>query len=126
VTRPDWDSYFLSIAKVVAQRATCARAMVGAVIVRDNKILATGYNGSPSGEPHCLEVGCLMVNDHCERTIHAETNAVVHAGKNLIGATMYIWGMRYYTREPVEPCLKCSQVMKAAGITRIVGNKECC
>ncbi len=79
--RPNWDQYFLSIAEKVASRSTCPRASVGAVIVRDNRILSTGYNGSLPSEPHCTEVGCLMINSHCERTIHAETNAVVQAAR---------------------------------------------
>ena len=60
--RPDWDTYFLSLAKAVATRSTCPRASVGAVIVKDKRVLATGYNGAPLGEPHCTEVGCLMEN----------------------------------------------------------------
>lgn len=131
--RLDWDIYFMTIAQVVASRSTCPRASVGAVIVKDNRILSTGYNGAPSGEPHCLEVGCLMINDHCERTIHAETNAVVQAAKygvNISGSTLYCWSERYKTTTPfkgrvggnVDNCIKCTQVMKAAGITRVVTN----
>lgn len=131
MSRPDWDSYFMNIAKEVASRSTCPRASVGAVIVKDNRILSTGYNGAPSGEPHCLEVGCLIINNHCERTIHAETNAVVQAAKygvNINGSTLYCWSERHETREkfdglvggPVANCIKCSQVMKAAGIIRVV------
>ena len=113
--RPDWDAYFLGIAEAVASRATCPRASVGAVLVRDNRILATGYNGSPQGEPHCLDVGCLMVNDHCERTIHAETNAVGWAaryGVAVEGARLYIWSSR--GSEP--PCRDCRKVLDAAGV----------
>ena len=79
--RPSWDQYFMRIAFEVAKRSTCPRAAVGAVIVRDKRILTTGYNGSPSGLPHCTEVGCLMVNDHCVRTLHAEQNAIIQAAK---------------------------------------------
>lgn len=131
--RPDWDTYFMNIAKDVASRSTCPRASVGAVIVKDNRILSTGYNGSPSGEPHCTEIGCLMINNHCERTIHAETNAVVQAAKygiNINGAILYCWSNRYHTNEPFEGvvdkpvanCIKCTQVMKAAGIIRVISN----
>jgi dCMP deaminase len=131
MSRPDWDSYFMNIAKEVASRSTCPRASVGAVIVKDNGILSTGYNGAPSGEPHCLEVGCLIINNHCERTIHAETNAVVQAAKygvNINGSTLYCWSERYSTKEPFEGkvgecvanCIKCNQVMQAAGIIRVV------
>jgi len=133
VERPNWDTYFMNIAKEVASRSTCPRASVGAVISKDNRILSTGYNGAPSGEPHCLEVGCLMINNHCERTIHAETNAVVQAAKygvNINDSTLYCWSERHATRDPFEGkpgervsnCIKCTQVMKAAGITRVVVN----
>ena len=118
--RPSWDQYFINIAKEVATRATCSRASVGAVIVKDHRILSTGYNGAPSGEPHCLEVGCLMINGHCERTIHAETNAVVQAAKfgvKIDGATLYFWDSM--DRE-ANSCIKCFQIMKMAGIKRIV------
>ena len=131
--RPDWNTYFMNIAKDVATRSTCPRASVGAVIVKDNHILSTGYNGAPPGEPHCIEVGCLMLNNHCERTIHAETNAVVQAarfGVNINGSTLYCWSVRRDNGEPFEgkiggsvaSCIKCSQVMKAAGIIRVVSN----
>ncbi len=121
MTRPNWDTYFLNIAKEVATRSTCPRASVGAVIVKNNHILSTGYNGAPSGEPHCTDIGCLMVNGHCERTIHAETNAVVQAAKfgvPIDGATLYYWDSM---NRSAESCIKCSQVMKAAGIVKIVG-----
>jgi hypothetical protein len=132
--RPTWDEYFMSIAKLAASRSTCPRASVGVVIVKDNRILSTGYNGSPSGEPHCTEIGCLMINNHCERTIHAETNAVVQAAKfgiNINGSTLYCWSNRYQTdtpfdgeiNKPVPNCIKCSQVMKAGGIIKIITNE---
>lgn len=120
--RPNWDEYFLNIAKEVAKRATCPRASVGAIIVKDNRILTTGYNGAAPGEPHCMEVGCLIENDHCERVIHAETNAIAQAarfGIPINGATIYYWDS---LGRPSESCHKCSQLMKAAGISRIVGN----
>lgn len=119
--RPDWDTYFLRIAEQVAQRSTCPRAMVGAVIVRDNRILSTGYNGAAPGKPHCDEVGCLVEGDHCQRAIHAETNAVAQAarfGIAINGATLYYWDS---LGRDAESCVKCSQVMEAAGIARIVG-----
>ncbi len=133
MNRPDWDTYFTNIARVVATRSTCPRASVGAVVVKDNRILSTGYNGAPSGEPHCLEAGCLIINNHCERSIHAETNAVVQAAKygvNINGSTLYCWSERHATKEPFEGevgktvanCIKCTQVTKAAGIVRIVTN----
>ena len=126
--RLDWDTYFMNIAQVVATRSTCPRASVGAVIVRNNKIISTGYNGAPPGESHCDKAGCLMINDHCERTVHAETNAIIHAERSVQNATMYIWSKRFHTETPydgdagasVGPCIKCRQVMQAAGIIRVV------
>jgi len=123
MNRPDWDAYFMSIAFAVSARATCPRASVGAVIVRDNRIISTGYNGAPAGEPHCTEVGCLMEGGHCQRAVHAETNAVAEAarfGLATEGATLYYWDSN---NRPAESCVKCSQVMKAAGIIRIVGRE---
>ncbi len=89
--RLSWDQYFLTITRQVAERSTCARAKVGAVIVRDKNILATGYNGSPAGLPHCIDEGCLIyksqtptgeTEENCFRTIHAEINAIAQAAKN--------------------------------------------
>lgn len=133
--RPSWDDYFLNIAKEVSKRSTCPRASVGAVIVKDHRILSTGYNGAPPGEPHCTDVGCLMENNHCERTIHAETNAVAQAarfGVLINGATLYFWSVRYHTEEqysgnagePVDACNKCEQIMKSAGIVKVVGSES--
>ena len=122
--RPNWDEYFMNIAREVASRATCDRASVGAVIVKDHRILSTGYNGAPPGEPHCTDAGCLMENNHCERTIHAETNAVAQAarfGVPIDGATLYFWRNRHSTGKPVESCIKCTQVMKSAGIVKVNG-----
>src|SRR6185312_9890322 len=98
--RASWDEYFMQIARDVATRATCDRKHVGAVIVRDKCILATGYNGSIRGLPHCDEDGHLMEDGHCVRTIHAEANAIIQAARNGVrieGATVYVtaspcWG----------------------------------
>lgn len=79
--RFEWTAYFLNIAKAVALRSTCPRLQVGAVITYKNKIVTTGYNGAPSGEPHCTEVGCMIVDGHCKRTIHAEENALAQLGQ---------------------------------------------
>lgn len=120
--RLSWHEYFLQIAKVVASRSTCPRASVGAVIVRDNRILSTGYNGAASGEPHCTEVGCLVENGHCQRAIHAETNAVAQAAKYgipVVGATLYYWDS---LGRPARACVKCSQIMEAAGIVSVIGS----
>lgn len=123
MVRPTWDEYFLNIAEQVAKRATCPRASVGAVIVKDTRILSTGYNGSAPGEAHCTEVGCLMEDGHCQRATHAETNAVAQAAKFGIpinGATIYFWDSLGRT---AESCIKCSQVMKAAGIAKVVARQ---
>ena len=83
--RVNWEDYFMNIAKEVATRSTCNRKHVGAVIVRNKTILATGYNGSISGLGHCDEEGHDMVNGHCVRTIHAEANAIVQSARNGVG-----------------------------------------
>jgi dCMP deaminase len=111
--RKDWDAYFIEIAKVTAERATCNRLKVGAVIVKDNKIVSTGYNGSIHGHDHCTDVGCLLNDEgRCIRTIHAEMNALLHADRDkLKGATIYITH---------EPCESCSKHIAQAGIKRVV------
>ncbi len=111
--RASWDEYFMSIGKEVATRATCDRKHVGAVIVRDRSILATGYNGSIRGLPHCDEEGHLMQDGHCVRTIHAEANAVIQAARNGVridGADIYV---------TASPCFSCFKMIANAGIRRI-------
>ena len=114
--RPSWDDYFRVIAIDVSSRATCPRAHVGAVIVSDdNRILATGYNGSPPGEPHCIDDGCVMEDGHCQRALHAEVNAIAHAAKAGIpvgGSRLYLYGSNGYR----EPCRECFKVLKAAAV----------
>jgi dCMP deaminase len=112
--RPSWDEYFMGITFAVAQRSTCDRAQVGAVIVRDKRILTTGYNGAPRGLPHCSEVGHLMVNDHCVRTLHAEQNAIIQAalhGISVDGGTIYVTH---------QPCVTCAKMIINAGLVRVV------
>lgn len=112
--RASWDEYFMRIAEEVASRATCDRKHVGAVIVRDKSILATGYNGSIRGLGHCDEEGHLMEDGHCVRTIHAEANAVIQAARNGVrieGATIYV---------TASPCWGCFKMIANAGISRIV------
>ncbi len=120
--RPSWDEYFMEITRIVARRSTCLRRSVGAVLVKDRNILATGYNGAPSGVAHCLEVGCLRDrmgvqsgerHELC-RGLHAEQNAIIQAAKHgtsINGATLYCTTM---------PCVICSKVLINAGIQRIV------
>ncbi len=120
--RPSWDDYFMSIAQMVASRSTCVRRHVGAILVKDKRILATGYNGAPAGLAHCEEVGCLradasvpsgMRHELC-RGLHAEQNAIIQAAKhgtNIDGGTLYCTTM---------PCIICSKMIINAGIRRIV------
>ena len=119
--RADWDTYFLGIARAVAERATCPRAEVGAVIVRDKRILTTGYNGALAGEPHCTESMCIIEHDHCVRVVHAEINAVAQAarfGIAIEGATAYVWD----SLERGSACPECLKALRAAGVVRIVAN----
>lgn len=112
--RPSWDDYFLSIAREVATRSTCARRHVGAVIVRDRRILCTGYNGSPPGQAHCVDVGCLLEDGRCIRTLHAEQNAIAQAalhGVSTAGATLY---------STCRPCHVCARMVVGAGMVRVV------
>jgi dCMP deaminase len=113
-TRPSWDEYFMAIAFAVAGRSTCDRAHVGAVLVRDRRILTTGYNGAPAGLPHCDDVGHLMADGHCVRTLHAEQNAIIQGalhGVSIQGATAYVTH---------QPCLTCAKMLINSGVTRIV------
>ena len=117
-TRPTWPEYFQQHAALASSRATCPRAACGAVIVKDRRIIATGYNGAPSGHPHCTDVGCEMADGHCQRVIHAEVNAIGQAaqlGIAVAGATMYIHRANVDS-DGRGPCRECCKVMKAAGI----------
>jgi dCMP deaminase len=112
--RPGWDEYFMQIARTVATRATCPRLSVGAVIVREHRILTTGYNGAPRGVAHCTEAGCILVNEHCARATHAEANAIVQGalhGVSLAGSIAYCTH---------QPCVNCSKLLISAGVTKIV------
>jgi len=119
--RPSWDHYFFEITRLVATRSTCIRRDVGAVIVKDKRILATGYNGAPSGLPHCLDVGCLREElkipsgerqEIC-RGIHAEQNALIQAAKFGISVD---GSMIYVTH---HPCVVCAKLLINAGIREI-------
>lgn len=112
--RPDWDTYFMKIAYAVSERSTCDRAFVGCVLVRDKRIITTGFNGSPAGLPHCDEVGHLLVEGHCVRTIHAETNAIIQAalhGVSTRDCTCYVTHF---------PCINCTKALINAGMRRLV------
>jgi len=112
--RPSWDQYFLKLAMLASERATCPRMHCGCVLVRDKHVLASGYNGSLPGLAHCEDVGCLVVDNHCIRTNHAEMNAITQAAKNgasIKDATAYITNM---------PCTTCAKALIGAGIKRVV------
>ena len=112
--RVGWDEYFMAIAAQVATRSTCDRKHVGAVIVQGKMILATGYNGSLRGSEHCDDVGHLMQDGHCVRTVHAEANAIVQAARSGVrtdGASIYV---------TASPCFSCFKLIANAGIVRIV------
>ena len=121
--RPDWNQYFMDIAELVKTRSTCLRRQVGAVIVKDKRILTTGYNGAPSGMRHCLELGGCMReklkvpsgqrHELC-RALHAEQNAIIQAayhGISIQGGTLYV---------TCQPCSLCAKMAVNAGIRRIV------
>ncbi len=122
ITRPDWDEYFLGIAKLVSERSTCLRRRVGALIVKNRRILTTGYNGTPSGITHCEVVGCLREklkvpsgerHELC-RGLHAEQNAIIQAalyGVDIHGGTLYCTN---------QPCSICAKMLINAGIKEIV------
>lgn len=120
--RPSWDEYFMRITREVAQRSTCLRRQVGAILVKDKHILTTGYNGAPAGLPHCEEVGCLRERlgipsgERAElcRGLHAEQNAIIQAavhGVQIRGATLY---------STTQPCVLCTKMLLNAGVVRIV------
>ena len=126
------NDYYLNIAREVAQRSTCLRRKYGAIIVNNDQIIATGYNGSPRGEINCCDIGIcerqrLNINpgeryELC-KSVHAEQNACLHAGRNAaIGGTMYLVGIDVETGEqiPGEPCLMCSRIIKQCGIDRVI------
>ena len=114
MARPSWDAYFMQLCRDVATRASCTRKHCGAVIVRHNRVVSTGYNGSLPGIKHCEEVGCDVVDNHCVRTVHAEQNAIYIAakyGNALDGATIYC---------TTFPCWNCAKAIISAGIKEIV------
>ena len=112
--RPNWDEYFLKLAMIASERSTCPRMHCGCIIVKDKHVIATGYNGSLPGQPHCEDDECMVVNNHCIRTAHAEINALAQAtnhGGGVRGSTAYLTNMS---------CTDCAKAMIASGIKRIV------
>lgn len=119
--RPTWDNYFLEITKLVATRATCRRRLVGAILVKDKRILATGYNGAPKGLDHCLDIGCLREDNNVPsgerhelcRGLHAEQNVIIQAaryGISITGASIYC---------TLHPCVICTKMIINSGIKEI-------
>ena len=125
--RPSWDEYFLGLMDEISKRATCDRGRSGCIIVKDKRILSTGYVGSPPGLPHCDDVGHLMkqmidedgtIRQHCVRTIHAEQNAICQAsryGTPLGGTTLYC---------RMEPCRTCAMLIISTGITKVIAQRR--
>lgn len=135
VIRPSKDEYYLQIASAVSSRSTCLRRQYGCVIVKNNEIIATGYNGNPRGEKNCCDVGkCNRMNkphnsgDYSDcYSVHAEQNAMLSAArKDMIGATLYLTGFETTNegaKKPIvlcEPCPICGRMIKNAGIKRVV------
>lgn len=122
MSRPSWKEYFMDIASLVARRSTCRRRRVGAIVIRDKRILATGYNGAPTGLSHCLDIGCLREqlgvasgerHELC-RGLHAEQNVIIQAayhGVSIKGGTLYCTNL---------PCSICSKMLINAGICEII------
>jgi dCMP deaminase len=125
-SRPSWEEYFLNMARLIAARSTCLRRSVGAVLVREKRILATGYNGAPAGLPHCEEVGCrrqelgIASGERQElcRGLHAEQNAIIQGalhGVSVRGSVLYC---------TTQPCVICAKMLINAGVVRIVYEGE--
>jgi len=121
-TRPDWDDYFMDIVALVSKRSSCLRRPVGAALIRDRRVLATGYNGAPSGLRHCLEIGCIREQRNIPsgerhelcRGLHAEQNAIIQAayhGVSVKGSTLYCTN---------HPCVICAKMIINAGIVKII------
>lgn len=125
MTRPTWDETFEAVAAIMAMRSTCSRRQVGAVLVQDNRIVATGYNGQPSGKLHCIDGGCprgQLTHEQVPKdsdynqfpctALHAEANAIIRAGHVLTkGATLYV---------TTKPCLQCVNLIEGAEIERVI------
>lgn len=121
MSRPSWPEYFMAITKIITKRSTCLRRQVGAILVKDKRILATGYNGAPAGLKHCQEVGCLReassvpsgIQHELCRGLHAEQNVIIQAayhGISINGSTLYC---------TTKPCVICSKMIINAGIKKI-------
>ncbi|PRY83876.1 dCMP deaminase [Alkalibacterium olivapovliticus] len=113
IERIPWNQYFMSQSMLISMRSTCSRLAVGATIVRDKRVIAGGYNGSVSGDVHCIDEGCYVVDGHCVRTVHAEANALLQCAKFGVktdGADLYVTHF---------PCLQCTKQLIQSGINKI-------
>lgn len=111
--RIKWQDYFMAQSQLLALRSTCRRLSVGATIVKDNRIIAGGYNGSVAGEVHCIDDGCYIEEGHCIRTVHAEMNALLQCAKMGVPTT----GAEIYVTH--FPCIHCTKSIIQAGISKI-------
>jgi dCMP deaminase len=107
-TRPEWDEYWFTQAIIYSTRGTCDRLRTACVIVRDNRFISAGYNGSPPHTPHCDDVGHIIIDGHCERTLHAEENAILSGDRNLLKKSVA------YVLD--TPCTRCAKLLVAAGV----------
>lgn len=109
--RLTWRATWMAMAELIARRSTCPRAAVGCTIVRNNRVVSTGYNGAPSGDSHCFESGCILEDNHCVRVIHAEQNALLFASpRQLKGSTAYVTH---------EPCVRCRAMLHQMGVEEV-------
>lgn len=109
--RLDWDSFWFLLASIYSTRGTCDRLRTACLIVKAKRLVGAGYNGSPLGLPHCDDVGHLMIENHCERTLHAEENAIINTERrSLEGATAYIIA---------TPCVRCAKLLVNSGVTKV-------
>lgn len=114
MSRINWDQYFIAQTNIIALRSTCTRLNVGALIVRENRMIASGYNGSVADGDHCIDEGCYIVDGHCVRTVHAEANAILQCARFGVATnntTMYVTHF---------PCLQCCKQIIQAGVTEVV------
>ncbi len=130
------DEYYLNIAREVAQRSTCLRRKYGAVIVKNDSIIATGYNGSPRGETNCCDIGIcererlqIKAGERYElcKSVHAEMNACLHAGRDrAMGGIIYLVGIDGKTGQTIagEPCMMCARILKQCGIVKVITIQE--
>lgn len=118
MSRISWEQYFIAQTEVVALRSTCTRLNVGAIIVKDNRMIASGYNGSVSDGDHCIDEGCYVVDGHCVRTVHAEANALLQCAKFGISTKDTVIYVTHF------PCLQCCKLLIQAGIKKVYYAKD--